>query len=122
MMQRAPQRRRNGARPGTDFDDPAIRIVSHHHAARVARQTLRRFRRDVRAVVEDRLAGRIRVRQHRRVDVHHDLVTLARGAGIDSVVKCRFGDEGQRVRLLLRGSAETSAPDVPAETFWACAL
>ena len=57
---------------------------------------------NVRAVVEDRLTGRIRVRQHRRVDVNHDLVTLARGAGIDSVVERRFGDEGQRVRLLLR--------------------
>jgi hypothetical protein len=52
MMQRAPKRRRNGSRPGTDFEDPAIRIVSHHHAARVTRQTLGRFRGDVRAVVE----------------------------------------------------------------------
>ena len=102
MMQRAPQRRRNGSRPGTDFEDPAIRIVSHHDPTRVARQTLGRFCRNVRAVVEDRLAGRISVRQHRRVDVDHDLVALARGAGIDSVVERRFGDEGQRVRLLLR--------------------
>src|SRR5947207_14234382 len=106
MMQRAPQRRRNGSRPRADFDDPAIRIVSHHDAARVAGQTLGRFRRDVRAVVEDRLTGRIGVRQHRRVDVDHDLVALARGAGIDSVVERCFGDEGQRVRLLLLNALE----------------
>src|SRR5438132_3726586 len=30
MMQGAPQRRRNRSRPRTDFDDPAIGIVSHH--------------------------------------------------------------------------------------------
>ena len=106
MMQRAPQRRRNGSRPRADFDDPAIRIVSHHDAARVAGQTLGRFRGDVRAVVEDRLTGRIGVRQHRRVDVDHDLVALARGAGIDSVVERCFGDEGQRVRLLLLNALE----------------
>ena len=57
---------------------------------------------DVRAVVEDRLTGRIRVRQHRRVDVYHDLVAFTRGAGIDSVVERGLGDESQRVRLLLR--------------------
>ena len=94
MMQRAPQRRRNSPRPRTNFDDAAIRIVSHHHPARVARQTLGCFRANVRAVVEDRLPGRIRVRQHRRVDVDHDLVALARGAGIDPVVERGFGDEG----------------------------
>jgi len=102
MMQRAPQRRRNGSRPSTDFDDPAIRIVSHHDATRVTRQTPGCFRANVRAVVEDRLTGRIGVRQHGRVDVNHDLVTLARGAGIDAVVERRFGDKGQRIRLLLR--------------------
>ena len=76
--------------------------MSHHDPTRVTRQTLGRFCGNVRAVVEDRLTGRISVRQHRRVDVDHDLVALARGAGIDSVVKRRVGDEGQRVRLLLR--------------------
>ena len=101
MMQRAPQRRRNGARPRTDFEDPAIRIVSHHHPARIARQTLGRFCGAVRAVFEDRLTGRLHVRQHRRVDVDHDLVALARGAGIDSVVERGLGDECECVRVLL---------------------
>jgi len=102
MLQRSPQRRRNGPSPRTDFEDPAIRIVSHDDPTRVTRQTLGRLRGNARAVVEDRLTGRVSVRQHRRVDVDHDLVALARGAGIDSVVERRFGDEGQRVRLLLR--------------------
>jgi hypothetical protein len=42
-VQRAPERRRN--RPGTrsDLDDPAICVVTHHHAARVTREALGRF-------------------------------------------------------------------------------
>ena len=82
MLQRSPQRRRNGPSPRTDFEDPAIRIVSHDDPTRVTRQTLGRLRGNARAVVEDRLTGRVSVRQHRRVDVDHDLVALARGAGI----------------------------------------
>ena len=49
-------------------------------------------RRDVSAgtrapVLEDGLAGLIRVRQHRGIDVDHHLVALARGAGIEPVVR-----------------------------------
>ncbi len=79
-----------------------MRIVLHHDPTRVTRQTLGCLRGNVRAVVENRLTGRIRIRQHGEIDVDDDLVALARRAGIDSVVERRFGDEGQRVRLLLR--------------------
>jgi hypothetical protein len=62
----------------------------HHHAARIARKTLRRFRGNARTLFEDRLAGRLRVRQHRRIDVDDDLIALARGAGIDLVMERRL--------------------------------
>ncbi|MEX2220403.1 MAG: hypothetical protein WEG40_01275, partial [Candidatus Rokuibacteriota bacterium] len=47
------------------------------------------------------LAGLIRIRERRGGDVDHDLVALARGAGIELVVESRFREQGQRVRLLL---------------------
>jgi len=55
----------------------------------------------VRAALEDRLARRIGVRQHRGIDVDHDLIPLARRTRIDSPVQGRLGDERERVRLLL---------------------
>ncbi len=36
MVQRAPQRRGNRPRAGSDFHDAPVRIVAHHHTARVA--------------------------------------------------------------------------------------
>jgi hypothetical protein len=39
------------------------------------------------AVVEDRLARRIRIRKQGGIDVDDDLVALARRAGLDSVVE-----------------------------------
>ncbi len=100
--------------------------MPHYHAAGVAREAPSRFRGDVCSVLEDRLAGRVRVRQHGRVDVDHHLVSLARGAGIDSVVESRLRDEGQRVRLLLRhggrfrGTQHVAiATPRPAETLYA---
>jgi len=35
MLKRAPQRRRNGPRPGADLGDPAVTVVAHHDPARV---------------------------------------------------------------------------------------
>ena len=64
VMQRAPERRGNGPRPGADFLDPPIWIVSHHHPARVARQAPGRFRGNVDAALEHGLAERLRVGQH----------------------------------------------------------
>ena len=73
----------------------------HHHPARVARQPLGGFRGNAHAVLQDGLAGRLGVREHGRVDMDHDLIALARGAGIDAVMERRFRDECERVRLLL---------------------
>jgi len=75
--------------------------VPHHHPARVARQALGRSRGNARAVLEDRLAGLIRVRQDLGVDVDHHLVALARGAGVDTVVEGRLREQSEGVRLLL---------------------
>ena len=63
-------------------------------------------RRDVSAetcapLLEDGLPGLIWVRQHRGVDMDHDLVPLSRSAGIKLVMEGRFREQGQRVRLLL---------------------
>ena len=74
----------------------------HHHATRVARQTLRRFRGNARAVFEDRLTRRIRIRQYRRVDMDHHLIALARRAGVETVMQGRLREQGQRIGLLLR--------------------
>ena len=102
MVERPPQRRRNRPRPRADFDDPAVRVVPHHHATRVTREALGRFRGNARAVFEHGLAGLIGVGQHRGVDVNDDLIALAGSSGIESLVQRRFGEEDERVRLLLR--------------------
>jgi hypothetical protein len=70
MVQRAPQRRRNRPRPNADFQHASVGVVPHDHAAGVARQALRRFRGNAHAVLEDGLAGLIRIGQHLGVDVH----------------------------------------------------
>ena len=60
----------------------------------------------MRPVLEDGLAGLIRVRQSWRIDMNHHLVPLSRGAGIEFVVQGGFREQGQRVCLLLgRGRA-----------------
>jgi hypothetical protein len=61
-----------------------------------------RFRGNVRAVLENGLAGRIRVGQHCGVDVDHHLIPFARCAGIEAVVQRGLGEQGQRVGMLLR--------------------
>ena len=74
----------------------------HDDPSRVAGQTPGRFCGNVCPVLEDRLARSVRVGQHRDIDVDHDLVPLPGCTGIDPMVERRFGDESQRVRLLLR--------------------
>ncbi len=101
VVERPPKRRRNGPGAGADLDDLTIRGVPHHHPARVARQAPGRFRGNVRPVLEDGLAGRVRVRQHRGIDMDNYLVPLSRGAGINSRVEGRLRQQGQGVRLLL---------------------
>jgi hypothetical protein len=76
-------------------------VVSHHDSARVAGQAPRRFCGNVRTVLEDGLARLIRIRQGRRVDVHHDLVALSRSARIEPLMQRGFRDQGKRIRLLL---------------------
>ena len=100
-MKDAPQRRGNRPRPGPDLHDAAVLVVPHHHAAGVARQAAGRFRGNARPALEDGLPGLVRVGQRGLVDVHHDLVPLARGARIEPVVQGRLREQGQRVRLLL---------------------
>ena len=126
VMEHPPKRRRNGPSTGADLDDLAIRGVPHHHAARVARQASGRFRGNVRAVLEDGLAGRLRIRQHRGLDMDDHLVALSRGAGIDSRVEGCLREQRQRVRLLLghrgrfRGTQHVAiATPRPAETRYA---
>ena len=53
MMQRPPDRRRNGPRARSDLDNPAVPAVAHHHPARVARQALGRSRWNARTVLQD---------------------------------------------------------------------
>ena len=101
VVERAPQCRRNRPGPGPDLHGAPVLVVPHHHPARVARQALRRFRRNARPVLEHGLAGLLRIGEHRGIDMDHDLVALARRAGIEPVVEGRLREQGQRVRLLL---------------------
>ena len=90
MLKSAPQSR--GNRPGSsgDLDDAGVARVLHHDTARVTRQTPGRFRGNVRAVVEDGLAGLIGIGESGSIDVHHDLIALAGRTRIDPVVKGRL--------------------------------
>jgi hypothetical protein len=101
VMESAPQRRGDRPRSGPNFHEAPVPIVLHHDPARVTRQAAGRFRGNVCAPLEDGLAGLLRVRQRRGVDVDHHLVPLSRGAGIDPVVESRLREQGQRVCLLL---------------------
>jgi len=76
--------------------------MPHHDPARVARQPLRRSRGNARPVLQHRLPGLLR--QDRGIHVDHHLVPLPRRPGIEVVMQCRLGQQGQRVGLLLRAS------------------
>jgi hypothetical protein len=101
MVQRPTDGRWDCTGPRPDLHDIAVPIAAHHNAARVARQALRRFRGNARAPFEDRLARRITVGQHGRVDMDHDLVALAGRPGIDAVAQRRLRDERKGVGLLV---------------------
>lgn len=60
-------------------------VVMHHHAARVARQSLGRFRGNANAGAQRRLAWLIRVRENGGVDVDHHLIPLARRPRVEVV-------------------------------------
>ena len=55
----------------------------------------------MRPVLQDGLAGLLRVRQRRGIHVDHHLVPLAGRAGIELVMQGRLRQQRQRVRLLL---------------------
>jgi hypothetical protein len=59
----------------------------------------------VRTAVEDGLARRLGIGQHRRVDVDDDLVALARSAGVEAVIERGLGEQDERV-----SSPRPSAP------------
>ncbi|HET9489142.1 MAG TPA: hypothetical protein VFR64_05230 [Methylomirabilota bacterium] len=75
--------------------------MTHHHPAGVARETLGRSSWNAHAVLEDRLTGRIGVRQDLGVDVDDYLITLPRGSGIEPLVQSGFGHQRQGIGLLL---------------------
>jgi len=102
MEERASQRGRNGSCSCADLYDVTVRVVAHHHASRIAGETLRRFRGNARSVVEHGLTCLIRIREYRRIDVHHDLIPVARGARFDPLVERRFREERKGISLLLR--------------------
>ena len=79
----------------------------------------------MRALLEGGLAGCIRVRQHRSVDMDHDLISLARRARIDVVVQGRLREQPQGISLLLRDGGRfrgtrhvAIATPRPAETLY----
>jgi hypothetical protein len=110
--------------------------VLHDHEAGIARQASGRFRGNVCAVFEHRLAwllgvreggsldrgqalGRFRgnvraLREDQGIDVDDDLVSLARGTGIDPVVKRRLRQQCQRIRLQLTHRRRVHHVLVPA--------
>jgi hypothetical protein len=86
-VERSPQRGRNRARPGPDFDNAPVWIVPHHHPARVARQAVGRFRGNAHALLEHGLTRLLRVCQHLGIDVDDRLIPLSGRAGIEAVVE-----------------------------------
>ena len=101
VLECASQCRQDRPGPGADFDHAPVRIVSHDHPARVARQPLRRSRGNALTVLEDRLSGLVRIREDRGVDVDHDLIAFAGGTRIDPVMERRLRHERQGVCPLL---------------------
>ena len=125
MLHGTPQRGRNRTRPGANFDRPTVVIVAHHDPTGVARQAPGRFRGNVAALFQHGLAGLRRVRQHRGVNMDHDLVPFTRRAGIELAMECRLREQGQRVSLLLCtgrglgrgfGARRSACPLIPCTT------
>lgn len=104
MEQRASQRGRDRPGPGSNFDEPPLVVVPHDHPARIAGQASGRFRGNVAPFFQHGLAGLLGIREHRGVDVDHDLIALARGTRVDLVMQRGLGQQSQRVGLLLGAS------------------
>jgi hypothetical protein len=65
------------------------------------------------APLEHGLAGLLGIGQHLGVDMHHHLVPLARGAGIEAVMEGCLREQGQGIGPLL-GDEDVSAETSPA--------
>ena len=65
------------------------------------------------AVLEDRLARRVRVGEHVGIDVDDHLISLPRRARINAVVERRLGDEGEGIGLLLAQRRRVVGDDQP---------
>ncbi len=66
----------------------------------------------MRTVFQHRLPRLGRVRQDRGVHVHHHLIALPWGPGVELVMQRGLGQQGQRVRLLLRPVGVSDAGSV----------
>jgi hypothetical protein len=101
MLECPSYRRRNRAGPGADFDHTPLGVVTHDDPGGIAGQTLRRSGRNAHAALEHGLPRLVGVNQDGGSDVHHDLVTLSRGAGIDALVERGLREQREGVGLLL---------------------
>ena len=101
VLERTPKSRWNGPGPCADRHDMPSLPVAHHCAARVTGESSRRFRGNVRAVLQHRLSWLCRVGQYLRVDMDHHLIPLARGTRIEGMMQRRLRDQDQRICLLL---------------------
>jgi hypothetical protein len=108
LVERAPDRGRHGARAAPDIQHIAVRAVRHHDAARVARQSPRRFRGNANAIEHGKIAGLsvgvASALQCSHIDVQHDLEAVSPGHGAatrlvarEPVAQRGFGDETQRI-------------------------
>jgi hypothetical protein len=84
--------------------------VRHDDAAGVARDPPGFFRGRIHALLEHGLARVIGIGQHRSVDVDDDLVARARRAGVEVVMEGGFGDDPERVGLLLARASVRTLP------------
>src|SRR5213076_495249 len=62
------------------------------------------------AVLEHRLTRLVRVREHGRIDMHHDLVPLTRRTRIELMMERGFRDECERVRCYAPPGRVWNAP------------
>ena len=69
MVERAAQGGRNRPGSGAYLQHAPVVVMTHHHAARITRETPRRFRGNARAVLENGFIWLIRIGQGGGVDV-----------------------------------------------------
>ncbi len=90
--------------PGSDSSGPDGAARDEARAGLSASGAPGRFRGNVAPFFQHGLAGLLGIREHCGVHVDHDLIALARGAGVDLAMQRGLGQQGQRVGLLLGAS------------------